>query len=164
MQSKDDILWKKAINHEIDSLIQNHTCELVDVPDGAKPISCKWIYKRMLRLDGTIEKYKVRLAEKGFSQNKGIDFFDIYAPVCRITIIRVFIAWAAIKKFIIHQMDVKTTFLNRDLTEEVYMERSEGLDAPIDKVCKLTKSLYGLKQAPKCCHEKFDTIVHSNEY
>jgi len=61
----------------------------------------------------------------------------------------VLIAWAAIKKFIIHQMDVKTDFLNGDLTEEVYIKKSEGFDAPINKVCKLTISLYGLKQASK---------------
>ena len=61
-------------------------------------------------------------------------------------------------------MDVKTTFLNRDLIEEIYMKKSEGLDAPIGKVCKITKSLYGLKQAPKLWHEKFDRIVCSNGY
>ena len=130
-------------------MIQNHTWELVDVPEGARPISCKWIFKKKLRPNGTIEKYKARLVAKGFSQKEGIDFFNIYAPVCRITTIRVLIAWAAIKRFVIHQMDVKTAFLNEDLTEKIYMEKPEGLDAPLGKVCKLVKSLYGLKQAPK---------------
>ena len=69
---------------------------------------------------------------------------------------------AAIKKFIIHQMETKKAFLNGDLTEKIYMEKPEGLDAPIDKVCKLTKSLCGLKQAPKHWHEKFYRIVRSN--
>ena len=61
-------------------------------------------------------------------------------------------------------MDVKTAFLNGDLTEEIYMERPEGLDALIDNICKLTKSLYGFKQAPKFLHEKFDRIIRSNGY
>ena len=61
-------------------------------------------------------------------------------------------------------MDVKTTFLNGDLTEEIYMERPKGLDAPIDKVCKLTRSLYHFEQAPKIWHEKFNKIVRSNGY
>ena len=101
---------------------------------------------------------------KGFSQREGINFFDIYAPVCRITTIRVLIVWAAIKRFVIHQMDVKTTFLNGDLTEEIYMEKPEGLNAPAGKLYKLIKSLYGLKQAPKLWHEKFDGVVHNNGY
>lgn len=70
----------------------------------------------------------------------------------------------AIKKFIIHQMYVKTDFLNGNLIEEIYMERPEGLDAPIDKVCELAKSLYGLEQDPKLWHEKFNMIVCSNGY
>ena len=123
MQSTDVLLWKEAIDDEMDSLIQNHTWELVDVPEGARPISCKWIFKKKLRPDGTIEKYKARLVAKGFSQKEGIDFFDIYAPVCRITTIRVLIAWAVIKRFVIHQMDVKIVFLNGNLTEEIYMEK-----------------------------------------
>ena len=120
----------------------------MDAPEGEKPISCKWIFKGKLRPDDTIEKYKAKLLAKGFSQKEGIDSFDIYAPVCRITTIRVLIAWVDIKKFIIHQMDMKTVFLNGDLSEEIYMKKPEGLNAPlIDKVCKLTK---------------FDRIVHSN--
>ena len=94
--------------------------------EGAKPISCKWILKKKLRLDGTIEKYKARLVAKGFSHKEKIEFFDIYAPVCIITTIML-IAWAIIKKFIIHQMDVKTAFLNGDLTEEIYMKNQKDL-------------------------------------
>jgi len=84
MQFKDAILWKEAINDEMSSLNQNHTWELVDVPSGVKPISCKWIFKKKLRSDGTIEKYKERLVANGFSQKEGIDFFDMYPPVAEL--------------------------------------------------------------------------------
>ena len=101
---------------------------------------------------------------KGISQREGKDLLDIFAPVCRITTIRVLIVWAAIKRFAIHPMNVKTIFLNRDLTEEIYMEKPEGLDAPAGKVCKLIKSLYGLKKASKLWHKKFDGVVRNNGY
>jgi len=87
----------------------------------------------------------------GFNQRHDIDYFDRYAPVARIATIRVLIALAAIQKLVIHQMDVKTVFLNGELEEEVYMKLPEGFVIPGQekKVCKLIRSLYGLKQAPK---------------
>ena len=88
---------------------------------------------------------------KGFKQREGIDYFDTYAPMARITSIQVFLALASIYKLIVHQMDVKTAFLNSDLDDEVYMEQPENFVLPRNekKVWKLVKSLYGLKQAPK---------------
>ena len=87
---------------------------------------------------------------KGFKQQEGYDFFDTYSPVTRITSIRVLLAIAALHNLEIHQMDVKTAFLNGELEEEIYMEQPEGFVVPEQerKVCKLVKSLYGLKQAP----------------
>ena len=101
--------------------------------------------------DGSVEKYKARLVAKGFRQKENIDFFDTYSPVTRITSIRVLFAIAAIHDFIIHQMDVKTTFLNCVVEEEIYMDQPKGFFVPRQehKVCKLERSLYGLKQAPK---------------
>lgn len=80
-----------------------------------------------------------------------MDYFDTYAPVAMITSIRVLFSLASIYDLYVHQMDVKTTFLNGDLDEEVYMEQSEGFVLPRNekKMCRLVKSLYGLKQAPK---------------
>ena len=99
---------------------------MVNLPLGNKPIGCKWIFKRKLRTDGTIDKYKVRLVTKRYQQKEGLDFFDTYSPVTRITSIRMLIAIAAIHDFEIHQMDVKIAFLNGDLDEEIYMEQLEG--------------------------------------
>ena len=131
--------------------MQNRTWELVNLPLGNKPIGCKWIFKRKLRIDGTIDKYKTRLVAKGYQQNESLDLFDTYSPVTRITSIRMLIAIAAIHNFEIHQMDVKTTFLNGDLDEEIYMEQPEGfvVKGQEKKVCRLIKSLYELKQALK---------------
>ncbi|KZV49059.1 hypothetical protein F511_11010 [Dorcoceras hygrometricum] len=111
-----------------------------------------------MKSDGTIDKYKARLVIKGYRQKEGLDYFDTYSPVTRITSIRVILAIAALRNYSVHQMDVKTAFLNGDLEEEIYMEQPEGFSAPgqENKVCKLVKSLYGLKQAPKQWHEKFD--------
>ncbi|GKC90152.1 zinc finger, CCHC-type containing protein [Tanacetum coccineum] len=128
MQSRDVAFWKEAIDDEI---------------------GCKWIFKRKMKFDGSIDKFKARLVIQGFRQKEGIDYFDTYAPVSRITTIRLLLA--AIHSLVIHQMDVKTSFLNGDLEEEVYIKKMEGFVMPSNehKVCKLVKLLYGLKQAPK---------------
>ncbi|GKA00214.1 zinc finger, CCHC-type containing protein [Tanacetum coccineum] len=95
--------WKEAINDEMDSIIGNNTWVLADLPPSCKPLGCKWIFKRKLKVDGTIEKFKARLVIKSFKQKSGIDYFDTYAP-----------------------MDVKTDFLNGELDEEIYMNQPQG--------------------------------------
>nr|GEY01707.1 zinc finger, CCHC-type [Tanacetum cinerariifolium] len=96
---------------------------LADLPPGCKPIGYKWIFKKKLKVDGTIEKFKARLVIQGFKQKTGIDYFDTYAPVARISTIRLLIAMESIDNLIIHQMDVKTAFLNGELEEEVDMTK-----------------------------------------
>nr|GEV04249.1 zinc finger, CCHC-type [Tanacetum cinerariifolium] len=125
----------QVIDDEIGSIMENNTWVLSDLPPGCKPL--------------------------GFRQKEGIDYLDTYAPVARITTIRLLLALAAIHNLVIHQMDVKTSFLNGKLEEEVYMKQPEGFVMPGNehKVCKLVKSLYGLKQAPKQWHQKFDEVV-----
>ncbi|KAK3018234.1 hypothetical protein RJ639_002768 [Escallonia herrerae] len=120
---------KEAVNSEIESIMQNHTWELVDLPPGNKPLGCKWIFKRKMKADGTIEKYKARLVVKEYRQKEGLYYFDTYSPVTRITSIRILIAIAAINNLEIHQMDVKTAFLN----EEIYIEQPDGFVAPNHK-------------------------------
>ncbi|GJU13209.1 retrotransposon protein, putative, ty1-copia subclass [Tanacetum coccineum] len=137
---------------------------LVDLPPGCKPLGYKWIFKKKIKADGTIDKYKERLVIKGYRQHEGLDYFDTYFPVTKITSIRMVLAIVALRNLEVHQMDVKMAFLNGDLEEEIYMNQPEGFIDPgqESKVCRLVKSLYGLKQAPKQWHQKFDhTMLES---
>ena len=83
VNSTKGLMWKEAIHSEIDSILQNHTWELVDLPPDCKPLSSKWVFNRKKKVDGSIDKYKARLVIKGYKQTKGLDYFDIYSPVTR---------------------------------------------------------------------------------
>src|SRR6266498_1641314 len=161
--SPDADYWKEAVRSEMDSIMSNGTWEVIERPYGCKPVGCKWVFKKKLRPDGTIEKYKARLVAKGYTQKEGEDFFDTYSPVARLTTIRVLLSLVASHGLLVHQMDVKTAFLNGELEEEIYMDQPDGfvVNGHEGKVCKLLKSLYGLKQAPKQWHEKFDNTLTS---
>nr|GEU77911.1 zinc finger, CCHC-type [Tanacetum cinerariifolium] len=116
---------KDIIPNVQESQIDDHTDDVPnEIPELRK--GCKWIFKRNMKVDGTIDKFKARLVIQGFRQKEGIDYFDTYIPVVRITTIRLLLALAAIHNLVIYQMDVKTTFLNGDLDEEVYIKQPEG--------------------------------------
>ncbi|GKG43749.1 retrovirus-related pol polyprotein from transposon TNT 1-94, partial [Tanacetum coccineum] len=106
---------------EIYEFDQLQVSELVPRPDRVMIIALKWIYKVKLDEYGDVLKNKERLVDKGYRQEEGIDFEESFAPVARFEAIRIFIANAAIKNMTIYQMDVKTTFLNDELKEEVYV-------------------------------------------
>ncbi|GKB90023.1 zinc finger, CCHC-type containing protein [Tanacetum coccineum] len=114
----------------MDSIMGNNTWVLTDLPPGCRPLGCKWIFKRNLKVDGTVEKFKARLVIQGFKQKSGIDYFDTYAPVAHISTIRLLIATTSIHNLIIHQMVTKTSFLNGELEEEVYMNQPLGFIFP----------------------------------
>jgi hypothetical protein len=161
--SPDADYWKEAVRSGMDSIMSNETWEVVDCPYGCKPVGCKWVLKTKLRSNGTIDKYKDRLVAKGYAQKEREDFFDTYSPVARLTTIRVLLSLAASHGLLVHQMDVKTTFLNGELEEEIYMDQLEGFVGKDQEriVCKQVKSLYGLKQAPKQWHDKFNRTLTS---
>jgi hypothetical protein len=128
-----------------------HGNEVTDIPVGCKPVGYKWVFKKKLRPNSIIEKYKARLVAKGYTRKEGEDFFDTYSPVARLTTIRVLLSLVASHGLLVHQMDVKTTFLDEELEKEIYMDQNDGFIAQGQegKVCRLLKSLYSLKQAPK---------------
>ena len=95
-------------------------------PKGVKPIGCKWVFKRKRSADGKMETYKAHLVSKGYRQRYGIDYDKIFSPVAILKSIRIMLAIATHLDYEIWQMDVKTAFLNGELTEEVYMIQSKG--------------------------------------
>ncbi|XP_076908286.1 putative mitochondrial protein AtMg00820 [Bidens hawaiensis] len=109
--SVDASLWKETIKSELDSILfNNNIWKLTELLKGTKPNTSKWIFKQKLRPDGTIDKYKARLVIRGFTQKEGIDYFDTYSPVTKITTIRSLIVLASIHDLVVHQMDVKIAF------------------------------------------------------
>ncbi|GKA84474.1 retrovirus-related pol polyprotein from transposon TNT 1-94 [Tanacetum coccineum] len=140
--------------------------ELVPQPDRVMIIALKWIYKVKLDEYGDVLKNKARLVDKGYQQEEGIDFEESFASVARIEAIRIFIANVANKNMTIYQMDVKTTFLNGELKEEVYVSQPEGfvdLDHPTH-VYRLKKALYGLKQAPRAWYDTLSRFLLDNKF
>nr|GEV57952.1 retrovirus-related Pol polyprotein from transposon TNT 1-94 [Tanacetum cinerariifolium] len=139
--------------HEFDRL---QVWELVPQPDCVLTIALKWIYKVNLDGYGDVLKKKARLVAKGYRQEGGIDFEEFFAPIARIEAIRIFITNAANKNMTIYQMDVKTTFLNGELKEEVYVCQPEDFVDPDHPthVYRLKKAMYGLKQAPRFLGDK----------
>ena len=127
--SSDADLWKEAVRSEMDSIMSNKTWEVVERPYRCKPIGCKWVFKKKFRPDGTIERCKARLVVKSYTQIEGEDFFDTYSPVAQLTTIRALLSLAASHGLIIHQMDIKMAFLNRELEEEIYMGKLDGFVA-----------------------------------
>jgi hypothetical protein len=120
---------------------------MVQIPEGKNVIGSKWIFKNKLNEQGQVIRNKARLFCKGYAQIEGLDFGETFAPIARLEAIKIFLAYACHKRFKVYQMDVKSAFLNGDLSEEVYMEQPEGFklsDNP-GLVCKLKKYLYGLK-------------------
>ena len=107
VKSTKGLMWKEANKREIDSILQNHTWELLDLPPGCKPLSSKWVFKRKRKVDGSIEKYKGRLVIKSYKQNEDLDYFDTYSLVTRINFIRMVLAISTLRNLKVNQMDVK---------------------------------------------------------
>jgi hypothetical protein len=107
---------------ELDQIEKKNTWEMVHRPEDKNVIGSKWIFKNKLNEQGQVVRNKVRLVCKGYAQIEGLDFDEIFAPVARLEAIRMFLAYACHKRFKVYQMDVKSDFLNGDLSEEVYME------------------------------------------
>jgi hypothetical protein len=122
-------------------------------------VGSRWIYKVKQAVDGSVAKYKARFVAGGFSQIEGIDYGETFSPVTRYSSIRSILSHSAKMGWCIHQMDVKTMFLNGIIEEEVYIEQPEDFDT-FDKeshVCRLKRALYGLKQAPRAWYTRIDS-------
>ncbi|GJZ53483.1 retrovirus-related pol polyprotein from transposon TNT 1-94, partial [Tanacetum coccineum] len=152
-----------SMQEELNEFERLEVWEHVPRLDKVMVITLKWIYKVKLDELGGILKNKARLVARGYCQEEGIDFEESFAPVARLDAIRIFFAFAAHMNMIVYQMDVKTTFLNGILREEVYVSQPDGFvdqDNP-NHVYKLKKSLYGLKQAPRAWYDLLSKFLLS---
>ena len=131
--------------------MENETWILTERPKDKKVLKCRWVFVIKYDENGSIERFKARLVIKGYEETYGIDYDEIFSPVLRFETLRFLLTLGAVKDYEIHQMDVKTAFLNGEIDKPIYMEQPEGYAKENQEhlVCLLKKSLYGLKQAPR---------------
>ena len=138
LNSSESDQWLKAMKSEMDYMYTNQVWTLVDPPEGIKLIRCKWIFKKKTYMEVNVITYKARLVAKGYLQKQGVDYDETFSPVAMLKSIRILLAITTHYDYEIWKMDVKTTFLNGNLTEEVYMTQPEGIIfGSGNKVCKL---------------------------
>jgi hypothetical protein len=155
---EDASKWEAAMQEEYGSFMANGTWELIPLPKVRKSVGCKWVFHTKRDASGHIVRHKARLVAKGYSQVEGVDFNETFARVAKFTTISCMFTIGAAMDLEIHQMDVKTTFLNGELEEDIFMDQSQGFvqDGKEHLVCKLKNSLYGLKQSPKTWYQRID--------
>lgn len=177
--------WKDAVSSEFISLLKNKTWNICDRPTDREVIGSKLVFKEKLKPDGTLERRKARLVAKGYSQQPGIDYEDTFAPVIRLSTLRMLMALSMEMEMKIHQMDIQTAYLNGELDKSLYMEIPENLKETLEnikkskdpilkneavkmlneinkgnKVCALKKALYGLKQSGRQWYKKLhETLI-----
>jgi len=150
MRSKESNLWYNAMKDEMDSMASNQVWDLIEFPNGVKSIGCRWVFKTKKDSQGNIERHKTRLIAKGFTQREGINYAKTFSLVSKKDLFQVIMILVAYFDIELHQMDVKPTFLNGYLEEEVYIKQLEGFSFSDSEhlVFKLNKSIYGLKHTP----------------
>ncbi|KAJ9566256.1 hypothetical protein OSB04_002222 [Centaurea solstitialis] len=165
-EAKNNPMWVKAMKEEIDPIEKNGTWKLVTRPSNATIIGLKWVFKVKKDANGSISRYKARIVAKGYLQQPGIDFEEVFAPVARIETVRILIALAAAKGWELHHLDVKSAFLHGELQEQVYVHQPEGFvkKGHEDSVYKVVKALYGLRQAPRTWNMKLDGILKDMKF
>ncbi|KAD3337079.1 hypothetical protein E3N88_32599 [Mikania micrantha] len=158
--------WVEAMQLELLQFKKQQVWELVPLPQGKCAIGTKWVFRNKTDENGQIIKNKARLVVQGFSQEEGIDYDETFAPVARLEAIRLFLAYAALHKLKVFQMDVKSAFLYGKIKEEVYVCQPPGFEDNIhpDWVYKLDKALYGLKQAPRAWYDTLSTFLLQNNF
>ncbi|KAI0994024.1 hypothetical protein K3495_g14159 [Podosphaera aphanis] len=150
--------WQAAIHDGLQSLNEKHVFSFTThVPHGRKPVGSRWVFS--IKSDG---RYKARLVAQGFSQIYGVDYLETYSPTMRADSLRILLSIAAFRDWEIHQVDVKTAYLEGDLEEEIFMKSPEGMKGT--KYVRLNKALYGLKQSGKAWYAKLDAELSSFDF
>ena len=158
--------WVISMQEELNQFERNEVWELVPRPNDQSVIGTKWVYKNKMDENGIIIRNKARLVAQGYNQQEGIDYEETFAPVARLEAIRMLLAFACHKNFILYQMDVKSAFLNSFINEEVYVEQPPGFESfnfP-NHVFKLKKAIYGLKQTPRAWYERLSKFLISSGF
>lgn len=167
IESPDSESWKEAMKEEMKSLKENNTFTLTDLPEGSNLVGGCWVYTVKEGPDSS-KSYKARYVAKGYSQVKGIDYKETFAPTANLTSLRVLMQIAVECNLILHQMDVKTAYLNAPIECDIYMEQAEGFEVPSESetklVYKLNKSLYGLKQSGRNWNSVLHNFLLENDF
>ncbi|GJY29070.1 ribonuclease H-like domain-containing protein [Tanacetum coccineum] len=161
-----DPSWIEAMQEKLLQFKLQEVWTLVDLPNGKRAIGTKWVFRNKKDERGIVIRNKARLVAQGYTQEEGIDYDEVFAPVARIEAIRLFLAYASFKDFVVYQMDVKSAFLYGKIEEEVYVCQPPGFEDPDfpDRVYKVEKALYGLHQAPRAWYETLSTYLLDNEF
>jgi len=155
------------MREEMSTLEENKTFTLTTLPEGRESVRGRWVYTVKEGFNGD-ETYKARYVAKGYSQVKGVDYNEAYAPTASLTSVRYFMQLAAQYDLVLHQMDVKTAYLHAPIECDIYMEQPEGFEVSHGcegkLVYKLNKSLCGLKQSGKNWNKMLNDYLLTNGY
>ncbi|GJV05789.1 putative ribonuclease H-like domain-containing protein [Tanacetum coccineum] len=165
-EALQDDSWVQAMQEELLQFKLQQVWVLVDLPHEMKVIGTKWVYRNKRDERGVVVRNKARLVAQGYTQEEGIDYDEVFAPVARMEAIRLFLAFASFMGFIVYQMDVKSAFLYGTIDEEVYVSQPPGFVDPDHpkKVYKVVKALYGLHQAPRAWYATLSTFLEKHGY
>ncbi|KAL9987803.1 hypothetical protein ACROYT_G002165 [Oculina patagonica] len=167
MESPESSNWEAAMKEEMNSLTENNTFTLSPLPEGKNSVGGRWVYTIKESSNGA-KTYKARYVAKGYSQVRGVDYQETFAPTANLTSVRVLMQMAAQHDLILHQMDVKTAYLNAPIDCEIYMDQAEGFEVPPGSegklVYKLNKSLYGLKQSGRNWNHVLHCFLQENDF
>ncbi|GJV88589.1 putative ribonuclease H-like domain-containing protein [Tanacetum coccineum] len=166
VQALKDPSWIEAMQEELLQFKLQEVWTLVELPKRKRAIGTKWVFRNKKDEKGIVIKNKARLVAQGYTQEEGIDYDEVFAPVARIEAIRLFLAYASFKDFVVYQMDVKSAFLYSKIEKEVYVCQTPGFEDPDfpDRVYKVEKALYGLHQAPRAWYETLSTYLLDNGF
>jgi Reverse transcriptase (RNA-dependent DNA polymerase) len=150
MAQPDTAEWVSACDNERKAFEQMGVFEIVSRPCDRKIVGSRWVFRIKRGPDGTIQKYKAHVVAQGFTQVEGIDFDETFTPVAKLASLRTILVIAAERDLELHQMDVKSAYLNGVLKEEIFMNPPPGFNVPNGMVLRLRKAVYGTKQGG--CH------------
>ena len=165
ISSEESSRWIEAMDEEIKSLHSNNTYSLVPYPADAKVVGGRWVYAVKTDPGGT-DRYKARYVAQGFKQINGEDYFETFAPTARMSTVRMLMQISVERGLVVHQLDVKTAYLNAPIDCEIFMKEPKGYETKGENVmvCRLNKAIYGLKQSGRMWNIELDKFLKSHNF